>query len=143
MTLKGAFVILILVTVPIFEASGQYIKLLKGQPNPFDTAVAVRIDKYRQEGLKLKLGQQLVDSLILEIGGLYHEIRIGDSINSINQKSIYILTKANARKDSVNNIIYNGFNEVHDIAMNQNKWYRRPEIFLVAIVIFELLKLLL
>jgi hypothetical protein len=136
-------VILILATAPIFNASGQYVKLLKGQPNPFDTAVAIRIDKYRQEGLKLKLGQQLVDSLISEIGSLYHEIRIGDSINAINQQSIYILTKANVRKDSVNGVLYNSFNEVHDIAISQNKWYRRPETVLAAVIIFELLKLFL
>jgi hypothetical protein len=139
--LKGVFVTLLFLTVLTSDTFGQYAKLTKGQPNPFDTAVAVRIDRYRQEGLKLRIGNQLVDSLIREIFSLHSEIKIGDSISMLNARTIAILSASNTRKDSINQVIKTDFNKLYGIAEEQNKWYRRPEYYVGAFIVFELLKL--
>src|SRR5688572_25735081 len=76
--LKNVFAILILVHVLTSEVTAQavhpqYRLLVKGQPSPFDSAVAVRLDRYREETKKLAIGQQLVDSLTEEVFGLLRE----------------------------------------------------------------------
>lgn len=83
------------------SCNAQYQKLLRGQPSPFDTAVAVRIDRYRVEGLKIKLADHLIDSLLLEIKGLHREVFLGDSAARIQTLQVHLLTTATIRKDSV------------------------------------------
>lgn len=119
-----------------------YAKVYFGEPTPFDTAVAVRIDRYRVEGLKLRLGQQLVDSLISEIKGLTWEIKLADSIHLVDESTIRILALANARKDEANHDLKTEFDRLYGVIQDQNKWYKRPQVYLGAFVVVELLRLL-
>src|SRR5688572_19750416 len=119
--LKNVFAILILAFGLNSEAFPQYEKLLKGQPTTFDTAVAVRIDRYRQEGNKLKLGEQLVDSLGKEIRGL----RVETALHRAQEKNFinttFMLVKANNRKDSVNTLLKENFRQFSALATKQSK----------------------
>jgi hypothetical protein len=133
--------ILIFQIVPISKASAQYRKLLRGEKSPFDTAVAVRIDRYRLETKKFKLFKQLEDSLSIEINSLEKEVILSDSINAESQKQITILEKANARKDSVNHILNKNFNAA--IQQSLKPWYKKPEgIGIIVIGTLEVLKLI-
>jgi len=142
---KTFLIALIFLIAQIFEASAQYKKLTKGQPNPFDTAVAVRIDRYRAETLKLKFASTLVDSLIKEIDGLYKEIAVTDSVNFLYNKQVFILQTANIRKDSVNQVLYNDFKTLYDIHTKEKPFldfFKKPEgIGLSLIILIEVVRL--
>ncbi len=127
-----------LLTGQISEVSAQYKKLVLGEKNPFDTAVAVRIDRYRLESQKFKLYQQLEDSLSIEIKSLRNEVDTSDSIQQESEKQIAILQKANARKDSVAQVINKNF----DILIKQveKPWYKKPETLIVAVIVLEVVK---
>lgn len=141
--LKSGFAILILVFALNFDAFPQYTKLTRGQVNPYDTAVAVRIDRFREEGLKLRLGQQLVDSLVAEIYSLQFEVQLSDSLQAINWQTIRSLYTANERKDSVTLVLAGNVNKLSVIAERQTKWYNDPKTYVIALVAYEILKLFL
>lgn len=133
--------ILILLAVLISNTvDAQYQKLLRGQPSPFDTGVVIRIDRYRAEGLKLKLYPVLVDSLNLEIGSLHKEIILGDSVNRLLIFQNHVLAKSVDRKDSVNHILNKNFNTLYN--QTEKPWWKKPEgIGIIVIGLLEALKL--
>lgn len=133
-------------TLPIvlifnLSAQAQYQKLLRGQPSPFDTGVVVRIDRYRVEGMKLKMADKLVDSLTSEIKGLHREIIFGDSASRLITLQNTILTKQVVRKDSTIDVVRKDFNDLYKTT--SKKWYEKPEgIGIAAIIILELTRIL-
>ena len=139
--MKNVFATLILVHVLYFEAFPQYEKLVKGQPTTFDTAVAVRIDRYREEGLKLQLGEQLVDSLTNEVFSLYREQDLHSSEVKALDLTINHLVIANERKDSVNQQLKQYFRRLDDLNQDQKKVETGAKIFFGAWVAVELIKL--
>ncbi len=133
----------ILATVPIFEVSAQYKKLTFGQKSPFDTAVAVRIDRYRLETQKFKLADKLIDSLSWEVKSLYREVSISDSINDRSDVQIYFLQKSNQRKDSINAVVNKNFKQLLEIANKKEPWYKKYEgVAVVTVVVIELTRLI-
>lgn len=133
----------ILQTVPIFEVNAQYKKLTFGQPSPFDTAVAVRIDRYRLETKKFKLADKLIDSLSWEVKSLYREVSIADSINERSDMQIYFLQKSNLRKDSIINDVNKNFKQLFEIANKKEPWYQKyAGVAVVTVVVIELTRLI-
>jgi len=138
--LKSVFVTLLFLIALTSDA--QYVKLTRGQPNPFDTAVAVRIDRYRAEGLKFKLADSLIDSLILEIKMLHTEVKLADNLAAMDRITVATLTKSIERKDSVNRVVTTEFNRLFGLIEEEKIWYKRPEYFVGALIILEVFKLL-
>jgi hypothetical protein len=134
-------ILVILFTLFCLTCNGQYQKILRGQPSPYDTGVVIRIDRYRSEGLKLKLYPVLVDSLNLEIGSLHKEIVLGDSVNRLLIFQNHILAKSVDRKDSVNHILNQNFNTLYN--QSTKPWWKKPEgIGIIVIGTLEALKLI-
>lgn len=130
---------LTLLTAQNFNASAQYRKLLLGEKSPFDTAVAVRIDRYRLETKKFKLFKQLEDSLSIEIKSLQNEVDLCDSIRTKSEDQISILQKANTRKDSVNHVLNKNFDAL--FKQIEKPWYKKPETLLYVVITLEIIKL--
>lgn len=82
------FVLLTAVLLSIvLSSNAQYALMTKGERNPFDSAVAIRIDVYRTETLKMELADELIDNLNLQVrdydkmvSSLSHRISLSDSI---------------------------------------------------------------
>lgn len=84
------------------QINSYYHKLLKGQPSPFDTAVAIQISRYRQESIQLRWHRELTDSLKNEIASLHLELKTSYQQNAINNSLFDRLAARDARRDSVN-----------------------------------------
>src|SRR5688500_14284283 len=65
--LKKVFAISTFLIALAIEAQGQYRLVTRGEPSPFDSAVLIRIDRYRAESLKFELADKLIDSLNFEL----------------------------------------------------------------------------
>lgn len=136
--------ILILGFVLTSEASAQtdlYRLLIKGQPSPFDSAVAVRLDRYREETKKLALGQQLVDSLSEEVIGLLRENSLHVSAYKSQYYTISELVIANERKDSVNRQLKTYFKKLDTLTEDQKKFQKGATYVLGAVIVLEIIKL--
>lgn len=135
---KSVFTLLLLTTA--LTSEGQYFKLLKGQSSPFDTAVAIQINRYRLETVKLKLADRLVDSLISEIKSLHRETSLDDSLHLANARTILILSKGNERKDSVNHVLQNNINAM--AAIKPTPMFKQPAtIGITILILLELIHL--
>ena len=119
--LKSGFAILTLVFALNFETLAQYELLIKGQATSFDSAVAVRLDRFREEGQKLKLGQQLVDSLGQEVESLTRENALQGSIIQSNNFTIAQQALALHRKDSVAILTNTYFKRLTAIVSDEEK----------------------
>lgn len=122
---KSYIVILIFQIGPISESNGQYQKLFKGQPFPYDTGVAVRIDRYRLESQKFKAADMVIDSLNREIKGLYTEIGTGDSITRVCESENQLLMKSFLRKDSTNSVLEKSIIDIVKLATDKKMWYEK------------------
>lgn len=129
--------ILLLLTAAL-PSEAQYKLLLRGQPSPFDTAVAVEIHRYREEGLKLQYGQKLVDSLNLELYSTRVELRFADRIHFIDSTKISALEKSNTRKDSVNQVVAANVEKMIAIATKKEPLWKDPKVWVVVLLIFEI-----
>lgn len=124
-------------------SNGQYYqKLLKGQPSPFDTAVAIHIDRYRDESLQLNLHQQLVDSLVREIFSLNLEIRTGNEQFMINEELIRTLDARDLRQDSVNRVFKQSIDKMATTIENTSKPIGPTEYGLAAVFLLLLFDIL-
>lgn len=85
---KGHTVIWIFLTVPVFNVFSQYKLLTRGQPSPYDSAVAVRLDQYRKETQKIDLGERLIDSLKAELAAMRIFVIHKDSLTFIDRATI-------------------------------------------------------
>ena len=127
------------------EATAQqenlYRLLIKGQPSPFDSAVAVRLDRYREETKKLALGQQLVDSLTEEVFGLYRENALHVSAYKSTYFTIDQLVQANERKDSVNRQLKTYFRKLDTLTEDQKKFQKRTTLVVAGVVLLEIINI--
>lgn len=64
---KKVFAISMYLIALVIEGSAQYRLATRGETNPFDSAVIVRLDRYRAETLKFELADKLIDSLNFEL----------------------------------------------------------------------------
>lgn len=112
---KICFVVLMCLIVP--DTNAQYKFLLKGEQNPFDTAVAVRIDRYRQETTKLDLGQKLVDSLTYELFKTLQANYRKDTLLSTLGVKIAALIASNERRDNTIQLFDETFDFLADEAV--------------------------
>jgi len=131
---KSVFVILLLATA--LNSKAQYKFLLRGEPSPFDSAVAVRLDRYRVEGLKLSMGQDLIDSLVAEIYSIQFEGKLADSIHTLDVVTIAVLNKAVQRKDSVNTVYYNNFVKLAGMPPPSKPFFKQPTTWIIAASVF-------
>lgn len=103
--------VLLLITVPIFS---QYIKAVKGDVVPFDTAVITHIDWYRAEKDFMQKQRAAIDTLQNYIT-VYKDI--------INLQEAQLADYQKDKKDLTNQ---------RDLLKKQldkkNRWFRKPEI---------------
>lgn len=117
-----------------------YRLILKGQPSPFDSAVAINLPIYRLESEKLKLGSELIDSLGQEIRSLYQTIQISDSLYRLSQIENRALSAAYLQKDSLATSYLNLYHDADKRAqeyLNNNKrtWIEDPKTWGVGGVV--------
>ena len=121
------------------STEAQYRKLIHGERNPFDTAVAVEISRYRVEGMYFTRSKVLLDSLnnearILtrEVDSLYSEIRFknlhiqNDSVRFVTLVTAYDTLSRNVNKLSI---------KFDQLAETKNKWGWK-EWALAGLVVF-------
>lgn len=93
--------------------------------------------------MKLKLGDQLVDSLTQEIHGLHSEIKLADSINFLNALSITLLLESNDRKDSVNAVVVKNFDKMVEARERERKnIFKQPVTYIGLYLLIEAIKLI-
>lgn len=117
------------------EASGQYTFLRRGQASPYDSGVVVRIDRYRAEGLKLKLADRLIDSLKVE---LFKGYRSNDRKDSLNRSLTFanaVLKDSGERKDKTIDDLNKNFDKAISILQPKGFWNRKEFIFGGGIVL--------
>jgi hypothetical protein len=126
-------------------SSAQYQKVTRGQTVKFDTAVAIRIDVYRLESQKMKIGRVLIDSLASAQRSLAREIELTDSLNALYIAENRALQKTLISKDSVNRLVYQNSLETQKIAIKclENKpvkWGQDPKTWgLIGVVVASIL----
>lgn len=120
--------IIFLLTAPISNA--QYVKAVKGDTVPFDTAVIVGITSYRAEGEKLRLCAQGFASYDKEVTGLYDEIA---TINKIQEQTDSMLASQGrtlAIKEQTIKDLGVQFKEMQKLALNcRRTWWTKNKIW--------------
>jgi hypothetical protein len=92
---------------PISKAqNNQFYHLLrKGEPSPFDTAVAVKIDRYRLESMTMKRHRELTDSLVAEIFSITAELTTAYKSNAYGSAMLERMDARSIRQDSTISIM--------------------------------------
>lgn len=117
-----------------------YKLLLKGEASPYDSAVAIEINRYRQETVKLRTAETVIESLQEEV-----ELQ---KLTSIKYKelaeqrslSIDLLQREVERKDKLNQKLVDDSIAGLEKALNR-KWFEKPEIWVgVAVAVIVLIK---
>ena len=80
-------------------SKAQYTLAIKDQLVPYDSAVIIELDKYRQETNVINLQSELIDSLRQETESLYKEIDKSSELNSVALSKISILVEQSIEKD--------------------------------------------
>lgn len=124
--MRNAFILTILSCLTVLTSSGQYKLLLKGQPSPFDTAVAIHIDRYRVETHKLRLADTLIRELIFENTSRLHERQMNDSLSVARMFVMRELTQSNIRKDVTIATLNTNYNKLFHEATLPKRWYEDP-----------------
>lgn len=83
------------------------------------------------------------ESLRSEIKSITSELSIADSTAETYKTELFIINRANARKDSVNQIISRNITEIHRVAtdaLKPKRWYERGEVwggvgFIIGLII--------
>lgn len=133
-----------LLLLNVQNSSAQYTRLFKGQPSPYDTAVAIRIDIYRIETKKLKYGKTLIDSLSLNIESVNKELHLSDSLVTIQHRELKRLSSVLHGKDSINQNLFK-LNTVSTSiakkALEKKDWHKDPKtwglILLLTIMVIK------
>lgn len=94
------------------QNNSYYHLILKGQPSPFDTAVAVRIDRYRLESLTMKAHRELIDSLVAEILSLHVELSLAYQSNAYDSAIMTRMDARSARQDSTIHIMNESIKQI-------------------------------
>lgn len=112
-------------------SNAQYDLALKGDKVKYDSAVVIEIKTYRQESLKLKTADSLINGFRQQ---LILKERENDKLTTIienNDKYLLILKEANERKDKIleqtRKDCDNAINE-----LSKTKWYNRKELWLAG-----------
>ena len=111
-----------------------YKLLLKGERSPYDSAVAIELPTYRFETQKLQLGDQLIDSLLVEIDSLREEARLSEVVISSQERVIETQGKTISRTDSTLNRIDANYDKLHEIATAPEPLLDRVPSWLVAVI---------
>lgn len=126
--MKSAFVLTILSFLIAPTSSGQYQLLTRGQSSAFDSAVAIRIDRYRLEGIKLKLADTLIHKLTFESLSRERERWIQDSTIRAQALVIHAITANLIGKDSTISEVNRNYNLLYrkSIEAIPRKWFEDP-----------------
>lgn len=120
------------------NSEAQYKLLTRGQPSPYDTAVAVEIHRFRLEGQKLKVGSALIDSLNRELFFMQGQLVFAARIRDIDSLQIESLERSSARKDSLNQVLVKSINA---IPTADPKFWTKDKIGVGVLVLLNLLLL--
>lgn len=136
--MNGWKITIVVLTCLIAQTSNaQYRLLKKGEPNPFDSAVAVRIDRYRLETKKLNLADQLVDSLKSELFKSLESNARRDTALHTMRSQIVNLSAASTRKDQVIDDL-NGNIKAMVAVLPKKNLFSRNEVWFGAGVLFTI-----
>jgi len=97
--------------------------LTKGARSPYDSAVAIRLDRYREETFKLNFGDMLIDSLARELS-LVRAIR-EDQSNVVASQTYIIQANADALLEcqSTTADLKTNYNDLYRLATEGDKWF--------------------
>lgn len=131
--MKGYIVIIVILLLSARNINAQYSLMTHGERCPFDTSVAIQIDTYRLESLKMKLADSLINSLT-------YQVQLSDSISYTLQKQLAL----SAIKGRIKEEELNTKQETIDKLLKQLEYkpeptwwdkYHKPAIFVGGVVV--------
>jgi hypothetical protein len=129
----GLFMLTISVSAQDLEP---YKLLIKGERSPYDSAVAIELPTYRFETDKLQLGDQLIDSLVVEIDSLRGEARLAGIVIDSQEHIIDIQVKTINRTDSTLDRIDENYKALVAVVTAPDPWYERVPGWIIASLAF-------
>lgn len=107
-SLKRFTTVFLLLSALISEAQPTeiyYRLMLKGQPSPFDSAVVIRIDRYRQETYQEKVMRNLIAGFHQEVDSLRAQIFIkNETLETIQIQNMALRENLDSVKVTVNRL---------------------------------------
>jgi hypothetical protein len=94
--------------------------------------VATELNQWRRESAFITTLKAENASLFLETNSLRSEISLADSTITTYQTELFIVNRANVRKDSVNQIMATSLSDIHRIAskaLEPDRWFERKELW--------------
>ena len=122
----GLFGGMFLIAVTVSAQESPYTLMVKGERNPYDSAVAIELPTYRFETAKLQLGDELIDSLIVEVDSLRAERLITDKVIELQEVAINKQEKALQRQDSTLSRLDKNYELLYKHATKPDPWYTKP-----------------
>lgn len=116
---------------PVFNAQAQYTKLVKGEPSPYDTAVAVRVDVYRLETQKMVAADKVIAGQRATIDAQMRAIENAQKKSKIDAKTIKEL-EAQVEQDAIiKEQLHADYVALEKIANKRPSIFKSPKLWAV------------
>lgn len=112
-------------------SEAQYLKAKKGDVVPFPEAVITNLPTYRLETRKIRLAEQLIDSLVFEIGTLQKELGLARQLQTLTQREADAYREGYERTDRQLLELGKKHRELADINKRRNRIWNRKELWLI------------
>lgn len=132
------FIAILLLTALSFSAQAQYKKLTFGNPCPFDTAVAIQINTYRAETLKLQSADGLISGLQTQIILQKTEITKKDSAILLSYQYALVYQKEVQQKQETINQLSEQFNQLAKLYAHTQTWWSKNKVIIAIATTFAL-----
>lgn len=112
------------------QAPPKYIKVLRGQVSPFDTAVLVEINQYRLETKKLRAADALLKGYDNEIAHLYRAAADCDSLRAATTALIASKDRQIASKELTIQQLNDQFDALLKLQAPRPNWFTRNKFWI-------------
>jgi hypothetical protein len=115
-------------------AQTPYTLLKFGEANPYTLAVAVEISQYRLETKKLKLADQVIDSLTNEVKALHEQTEIAARSISDQEYTIELQSQSIKKNDDNFKELNENYKNLYKLATQPQKGVKLPTVLIVGSV---------
>lgn len=140
-------ILLLLIVLSFSGFSQNYLLLTKGQRCPYDTAVAIKIDTYRTETLKMETADSVIFRKSLEIAELRQFVLKSNKLFAT-QAEMYAQAITHIEiKDNTILELSNNFDNLMKTCNTKENWFKRNKLavgfftgFIATFITFKTIK---
>jgi hypothetical protein len=129
--MKSWIIFILVFTSTALISNAQYLRAVKGDKVPYDSAVITSLSTYRLESKKFRAAENLISGLKVENDSLRSQIVVKAKIDSAQSNSLKLLEQSAKRNEQAFTDLSGKFDKLYSETTKRKKWFEKPIPFVL------------